>query len=62
MIGGVFIMAFGQFLRRMAHALRLTTSRYRPERHYMRGPGPKSRARSALNGEGMQTAQRLDGG
>ncbi len=23
--------------------------RYRPERHYMRGPGPKSRAAAGLN-------------
>ena len=62
MIGGAFIMAFVQFLRRIIAATRLSNNRYRPERHYMRGPGPKSRARSALNGEGMETAQRLDGG
>ena len=29
---------FGEFSAR---------DRYRPERHYMRGPGPKSRAREA---------------
>lgn len=43
-----------QFLRRMVPA-RLT-NRYRPERHYMRGPGPKSRVRGrqmAAGGEGM---------
>jgi hypothetical protein len=43
-----------QFLRRMVPA-RLT-NRYRPERHYMRGPGPKSRGRGgqiAPGGEGM---------
>ena len=55
-------MAFVQFLRRILAATRLSNNRYRPERHYMRGPGPKSRARSALNGEGMETAQRLEGG
>lgn len=32
-----------QWLRRLLPA-RLT-NRYRPERHYMRGPGPKSRGR-----------------
>lgn len=46
MIGGAFIMAFVQFLRRIQAATRLMTARYRPERHYMRGPGPKSRAKA----------------
>jgi hypothetical protein len=27
---------------------------YRPERHYMRGPGPKTKARSAQPGEPNQ--------
>ncbi|HTA98893.1 MAG TPA: hypothetical protein VK804_00315 [Bradyrhizobium sp.] len=62
MIGGAFIMAFVQFLRRILAVTRLSNNRYRPERHYMRGPGPKSRARSARNGEGMEAAQRLEGG
>jgi len=34
-------------LRRIAADLRLS-NRYRPELYYMRGPGPKSRARTAL--------------
>ena len=45
-----------QFLRRILAAPRLA-NRYRPERHYMRGPGPKSlaqtRPRIADNGAGM---------
>ena len=41
-----------QFLRRMLPA-RLT-NRYRPELHYMRGPGPKSRGRElSVDGKGM---------
>ena len=35
--------ALVRFLRRILAAPRLT-NRYRPERHYMRGPGPKSLA------------------
>jgi hypothetical protein len=45
MIGGALMTAVAQLLRRIAHALRFS-SRYRPERHYMRGPGPKSRAKA----------------
>jgi hypothetical protein len=41
-----FGMAFARFLRRIVRAARLS-SRYRPELHYMRGPGPKSRAKTA---------------
>ena len=41
-----------QLLRRMLPA-RLT-NRYRPELHYMRGPGPKSRGRElGVDGKGM---------
>jgi hypothetical protein len=36
-----------QILRRIAADLHLS-NRYRPELHYMRGPGPKSRARTGL--------------
>ena len=46
--------AFVRFLRRIV-TTRLT-SRYRPELHYMRGPGPKSRGRHreiAVTGERM---------
>ena len=49
-----FGAALARLLRRLAPA-RLT-DRYRPERHYMRGPGPKSRGRGgqiAAGGEGM---------
>ncbi len=49
-----FGTAVVRFLRRMLPA-RLT-NRYRPELHYMRGPGPKSQGRSrelAVDGEGM---------
>jgi hypothetical protein len=35
-------------LRRIAAELRLS-NRYRPELYYMRGPGPKSRARTSLS-------------
>ncbi|MDO8399697.1 MAG: hypothetical protein Q7T45_17935 [Bradyrhizobium sp.] len=38
-----FGAALARLLRRLV-PLRLT-NRYRPERHYMRGPGPKSRGR-----------------
>ena len=47
-----FATALVQLLRRMLPA-RLT-NRYRPERHYMRGPGPKSRGRElSVDGKGM---------
>ena len=49
-----FATALVQLLRRLLPA-RLT-NRYRPERHYMRGPGPKSRGRSrelSVDGKGM---------
>jgi hypothetical protein len=36
-----------RILRRVAAELHLN-NRYRPELYYMRGPGPKSRARTAL--------------
>ena len=41
-----FGMAFARLLRRILSAPYLS-SRYRPEQHYMRGPGPKSRAKAA---------------
>jgi len=48
--------ALVRFLRRMLAAPHLT-NRYRPERHYMRGPGPKSLAQTrpgiADNGAGL---------
>jgi hypothetical protein len=43
-------VTLAQILRRIAAELHLN-NRYRPELHYMRGPGPKSRART-----GLQTA------
>ena len=47
----LFATALIQWLRRLLPA-RLT-SRYRPERHYMRGPGPKSQGRElAIDGKG----------
>jgi len=47
-----FATAWVQFLRRLLPA-RLTT-RYRPELHYMRGPGPKSRGREpGVDGKAM---------
>jgi hypothetical protein len=51
-----FGTALVRFLRRILAAPHLT-NRYRPERHYMRGPGPKSLAltRSGIadNGAGL---------
>jgi hypothetical protein len=35
-----------QFLRRVAARF---TNRYRPEQHYMRGPGPKSLGKKSLS-------------
>ena len=35
-----------QFLRRVAARL---SNRYRPEQHYMRGPGPKSLGKKPLS-------------
>ena len=33
--------------------MQVLTGRYRPERHYMRGPGPKSKGRElAIDGKG----------
>ena len=49
-----FGAALVQFLRRML-PVRLT-NRYRPELHYMRGPGPKSQGRGrelGVDGKGM---------
>ena len=44
--------ALVRWLRRLLPA-RLT-NRYRPELHYMRGPGPKSRGRDpGVDGKGM---------
>ena len=42
-----FKTTLAQILRRIAAELRLG-DRYRPELYYMRGPGPKSRARTEL--------------
>jgi hypothetical protein len=41
---GKFFVAVGKAVRRLAARWRQATSsdRYRPEKHYMRGPGPKS--------------------
>jgi hypothetical protein len=39
--------AFVRFLRRIVSASRLS-ERYRPELHYMRGPGPKSQGQKRL--------------
>ena len=44
-----FGTAFARFLRRLVTTPRLT-DRYRPELHYMRGPGPKSRGQKRLQG------------
>jgi hypothetical protein len=45
------------FLRRIVNVPRLS-GRYRPELHYMRGPGPKSLGRTSLaGGKGMATSQ-----
>jgi hypothetical protein len=49
-----FGTALVQLLRRMLPAR--MTNRYRPERHYMRGPGPKSLGRGSelgVDGKGM---------
>ena len=49
-----FGTALVRFLRRI-FAARLT-DRYRPELHYMRGPGPKSQGQGreiVVNGKGM---------
>jgi hypothetical protein len=43
----LFETAFTRFWRRIVKAPRLT-GRYRPERHYMRGPGPKSLGQKRL--------------
>jgi hypothetical protein len=43
-------VTLAQILRRIAAELHLS-NRYRPELHYMRGPGPKSRARTGLPAE-----------
>jgi hypothetical protein len=52
-----FGTALVRFLRRIVAAPRLT-NRYRPELHYMRGPGPKSLAqtRPRIAGSGDGTA------
>ena len=43
----LFEAALAQFRRRLVNVPRLT-GRYRPELHYMRGPGPKSLRRKRL--------------
>jgi hypothetical protein len=42
-----FRTTLARILRRIAAELRLS-NRYRPELYYMRGPGPKSLARTGL--------------
>jgi hypothetical protein len=58
-----FRTAFARFLRRIVPTP--LTNRYRPELHYMRGPGPKSnglnRLPSAANGKAT-SASRGNGG
>jgi hypothetical protein len=41
-----FKTAFSRWLRRLVASLR-RGDRYRPELHYMRGPGPKSQGQKA---------------
>jgi hypothetical protein len=48
-------VTLAQILRRIAAELHLN-NRYRPELHYMRGPGPKSRARTASPADGKVSA------
>ena len=48
-------VTIAQILRRIAAELRLS-NRYRPELYYMRGPGPKSRARTELATDGKVSA------
>ena len=48
--------SFGTALARLLRRIFTTrlTDRYRPELHYMRGPGPKSRGREpGVDGKGM---------
>jgi len=46
--------------KRIQQGVRRVAARehYRPERHYMRGPGPKSAARSAGDGNAPESAMR----
>ncbi len=46
-----------QFLRRFVTAR--FTDRYRPELHYMRGPGPKSRGQTPQPSAGVTTPAAL---
>jgi hypothetical protein len=48
-----FKTGFTRWLRRLAASLRWG-DRYRPELHYMRGPGPKSQGRKAPSGRVRQ--------
>ena len=50
-----FITTLAHLLRRIAAELHVS-DRYRPELYYMRGPGPKSRARTGLTPDGKATA------
>jgi len=50
-----FRTTLAQILRRLAAELHLS-NRYRPELYYMRGPGPKSRARTELPTDGKVSA------
>jgi|EndMetStandDraft_9_1072997.scaffolds.fasta_scaffold1527540_1 hypothetical protein len=53
-MGRSFATALVRFLRRIVPTG--FTNRYRPERHYMRGPGPKSHGQDrgvAVDGKGM---------
>jgi hypothetical protein len=56
--------AFGNFSERIGRVLSLTSARgreamspdrYRPEKHYMRGPGPKNVGQNGLKGHNSQT-------
>jgi hypothetical protein len=46
--GRNFLAALAASLRRLRNGL--SGDRYRPERHYMRGPGPKTREKTERGG------------
>jgi hypothetical protein len=54
---GNFFDKIGQAISRALARWRRATSpnRYRPEKHYMRGPGPKARGEAGSNGRDAQT-------
>jgi hypothetical protein len=57
---GGFFARLPQAIRRLWRGLRPAGTRYRPEKHYMRGPGPKSGANKNRSAGSQKGARGTD--